>query len=168
MINDILKWVNNNDGIFSFGTHKDIDESIFNTISNYITSNTNRKFVDDVSYIKSFSLKNSIFIFRTTDVISGGNPTQDSQSLCKMRTLSDSCKSNNNVILLQSGIYTTTDGLFVMKGGGSSIMMFSSFFCILSNGKISIQKLRWDNSDDYQDVDILDIVRDYKLNQILK
>jgi len=54
-----------------------------------------------------------------------------------------------------------------MKGGSSNIMMSSNFAAILSNGKLSIQKLRWGNSDDYKDVDILQFVRDYKLNLLI-
>jgi hypothetical protein len=54
-----------------------------------------------------------------------------------------------------------------MKGGGPGIMMSSNFAAILSNGKLSIQKSRWCDSDDYEDVDILQFVRDYKLNLLL-
>jgi hypothetical protein len=45
--------------------------------------------------------------------------------------------------------------------------MASNMVCILSNGKLSIQKLRWFNSDDYEEFDVLPFVRDYKLNLIM-
>jgi hypothetical protein len=97
--------------------------------------------------------------------MSGGNYEQDKQIV---RTISDNCINKNNIVLLQVPVYKTYDGNFAMKGGGSSIMVSSNFAVIFcSNGKLSIQKLRWGNSDDYKDVDILQFVRDYKLNLLI-
>lgn len=165
IVSKIQEWMNENGGIFTFGTHTPMDESIFDYLSEFLISHSSRNMVKDVSYLKSFSLKESAFVFRTSDILSGGDYQQDKRII---QTVQNNCFENGNVVLLQVPVYQTSDGNFVMKGGGSnSIMMSSNFACILSNGKLSIQKLRFDNSDNYQDVDILQFVRDYKLNLLI-
>jgi hypothetical protein len=164
IVSQIRDWMNENGGIFIFGTHTPMDESIFNSLSEYLISHSSRDMAKDVSYLKSFSIKESAFVFRTSDILSGGDYQQDKRII---QTVQNSCFENGNVVLLQVPVYQTSDGNFVMKGGGSNIMMSSNFACVLSNGKLSIQKLRFDNSDNYQDVDILQFVRDYKLNLLL-
>jgi hypothetical protein len=165
IVDKIREWMNENGGIFTFGTHTPMDESIFNSLSEYLISHSSRDMAKDVSYIKSFSIKESAFVFRTSDILSGGDYQQDKRII---ETVRSNCFENGNVVLLQVPVYQNSAGNFVMKGGGSSnIMMSSNFACILSNGKLSIQKLRFDNSDNYQDVDILQFVRDYKLNLLI-
>ena len=165
IVDKIREWMNENGGIFTFGTHTPMDESIFNSLSEYLISHSSRDMAKDVSYLKSFSIKESAFVFRTSDILSGGDYQQDKRII---QSVQNNCFDNGNVVLLQVPVYQTSDGNFAMKGGGSSnIMMSSNFACILSNGKLSIQKLRFDNSDNYQDVDILQFVRDYKLNLLI-
>lgn len=164
IVSKIQEWMNENGGIFTFGTHTPMDESIFNCLSEFLISHSSRNMTKDVSYIKSFSLKESAFVFRTSDILSGGDYKQDKLII---QSIQNNCYEKGNVVLLQVPVYQTSDGNFVMKGGGSGIMMSSNFACILSNGKLSIQKLRFDNSDNYQDVDILQFVRDYKLNLLI-
>jgi len=168
IVGQISQWIQENHGIFTFGTHTPMDESIFDNLSEYLLKQADnystKNAVSNVSYLKSFSLKDSVFVFRSSDIMSGGNYEQDKQII---RTISDNCIDKNNIVLLQVPVYQTSDGNFVMKNGGASVMMSSNFATILSNGKLSIQKLRWDNSDNYKDVDILQFVRDYKLGQIL-
>jgi len=168
IVSQISQWIQENHGIFTFGTHTPMDESIFDSLSEYLLkqadSYSTKNAVSNVSYLKSFSLKDSVFVFISSDIMSGGNYEQDKQII---RTISDNCIDKNNIVLLQVPVYQTSDGNFVMKNGGASVMMSSNFAAILSNGKLSIQKLRWDNSDNYKDVDILQFVRDYKLGQIL-
>ncbi len=191
IVSQISQWIQENHGIFTFGTHTPMDESIFDSLSEfllkqadstiykkkkdtlnykvvagkpYLISYSTKNVVYNVSYLKSFSLKDSVFVFKSRDIISGGNYEQDKQIL---KTITDNCIDKNNIVLLQVPVYQTSDGNFVMKGGSSNIMMSSNFAAILSNGKLSIQKLRWGNSDDYKDVDILQFVRDYKLNLLI-
>jgi hypothetical protein len=169
IVSQISQWIQENRGIFTFGTHTPMDESIFNSLSEFLLkqadSYSTKNAVSDVSYLKSFSLKDSVFVFRSRDIISGGNYEQDKQIL---KTIADNCIDKNNIVLLQVPVYQTSDGNhFVMKNGGSGIMVLSNFASVLSNGKLSIQKLRWGNSDDYKDVDILQFVRDYKLDLLI-
>jgi hypothetical protein len=168
IVSQISQWIQENHGIFTFGTHTPMDESIFDSLSEFLLkqadSYSTKNVVSNVSYLKSFSLKDSVFVFKSRDIISGGNYEQDKQIL---KTITDNCIDKNNIVLLQVPVYQTSDGNFVMKGGRTNIMMSSNFATILSNGKLSIQKLRWGNSDDYKDVDILQFVRDYKLNLLI-
>jgi len=163
-VDKIREWMNENGGIFTFGTHTPMDESIFDSLSEYLISHSSRDMAKDVSYLKSFSIKESAFVFRSSDIMSGGDYQQDKLII---QSIQNNCFDNGNVVLLQVPVYQTSDGNFVMKGGSSNIMMSSGFAAILSNGKLSIQKLRWDNSDNYKDVDILKFVRDYKLNLLI-
>ena len=167
IVSQISQWIQENHGIFTFGTHTPMDESIFDSLSEYLLKQADnystKNAVSNVSYLKSFSLKDSVFVFRSSDIMSGGNYEQDKQII---RTISDNCIDKNNIVLLQVPVYQNSDGNFAM-GSNRTIMMASGFAAILSNGKLSIQKLRWDNSDNYKDVDILQFVRDYKLGQIL-
>jgi len=163
-VDKIREWMNENGGIFTFGTNTPMDESIFDSLSEYLISHSSRDMAKDVSYLKSFSIKESAFVFRTSDIMSGGDYQQDKLII---QSIQNNCFDNGNVVLLQVPVYQTSDGNFVMKGGRSNIMMSSNFAAILSNGKLSIQKLRWGNSDDYKDVDILQFVRDYKLNLLI-
>jgi len=163
-VDKIREWMNENGGIFTFGTHTPMDESIFDSLSEYLISHSSRDMAKDVSYLKSFSIKESAFVFRLSDIMSGGDYQQDKLII---QSIQNNCFDNGNVVLLQVPVYQTSDGNFVMKGGSSNIMMSSGFAAILSNGKLSIQKLRWDNSDNYKDVDILKFVRDYKLNLLI-
>jgi hypothetical protein len=160
--------MNENGGIFTFGTHTPMDESIFDSLSEYLISHSSRDMAKDVSYLKSFSIKESAFVFRLSDIMSGGDYQQDKLII---QSIQNNCFDNGNVVLLQVPVYQTSDGNFrhrqIMKGGSSNIMMSSNFAAILSNGKLSIQKLRWDNPNDYKDVDILQFVRDYKLNLLI-
>jgi hypothetical protein len=164
IVDKIREWMNENGGIFTFGTNTPMDESIFDSLSEYLISHSSRDMAKDVSYLKSFSIKESAFVFRTSDIMSGGDYQQDKLII---QSIQNNCFDNGNVVLLQVPVYQTSDGNFVMKGGRTNIMMSSGFAAILSNGKLSIQKLRWGNSDDYKDVDILQFVRDYKLNLLI-
>jgi hypothetical protein len=168
IVSQISQWINDERGIFTFGTHTPMDESIFNSLSDFLLQQVDhysiKSMVDDVSYLRSFALKDSVFSFKSSDIISGGDYQQDKRII---QTISESCIENNNVVLLQVPVYQTSDMSFVMKGGGSSIMYSSGFACVLSNGKLSVKKLRWDSSDKYQDLDILQFLRDYKLNLLL-
>jgi hypothetical protein len=168
IVSQISQWIQENNGIFTFGIHTPMDESIFDSLSEYLLkhadSYSTKTPVYDVSYLKSFSLKDSVFIFRSSDIMSGGNYQQDKQILL---TISNNCIDKNNIVILQVPVYQTSDGNSVMKGGSPGIMMSSNFAAILSNGKLSIQKSRWRDSDDYEDVDILQFVRDYKLNLLI-
>ena len=163
-VDKIREWMNENGGIFTFGTHTPMDESIFDSLSEYLISHSSRDMAKDVSYLKSFSIKESAFVFRSSDIMSGGDYQQDKLII---QSIQNNCFDNGNVVLLQVPVYQTSDGNFVMKGGGPNIMMSSNFAAILSNGKLSIQKIRWNNPNDYKDVDILQFVRDYKLNLLI-
>jgi hypothetical protein len=167
IVSQISQWIQENHGIFTFGTHTPMDESIFDSLSEYLLkqadSYSTKNAVSNVSYLKSFSLRDSVFVFRSSDIMSGGNYEQDKKIVS---TICDNCIDKNNIVLLQVPVYQNSDGNFAM-GSNRTIMMASGFAAILSNGKLSIQKLRWDNSDNYKDVDILQFVRDYKLGQIL-
>lgn len=163
----LIDWINEYQGIFTFGTHTTLDESIFNCLSDYILNNKKlvKKSYTDVSYLKSFQLKESSFLFRSSDIMSGGENYQQDKQIIK--TIADNCITNNNSVLLQVPVFQTGDGNFIMRNGAYNVMISSIMGCILSNGKLSIQKLRWDNSDDYDDIDILQFVRDYKLNLLI-
>jgi len=164
IVDKIREWMNENGGIFTFGTHTPMDESIFDSLSEYLISHSSRDMARDVSYLKSFSIKESAFVFRSSDIMSGGDYQQDKLII---RSIQNNCFDNGNVVLLQVPVYQNSDGNFVMKGGSPNIMVDSNFAAILSNGKLSIQKLRWANPNDYKDVDILQFVRDYKLNLLI-
>jgi hypothetical protein len=112
----LIDWINEHCGIFTFGTHTTLDESIFNCLSEYILNNKKliKKSHTDVSYLKSFQLKNSVFQFRSTHIMSGENYPQDKQII---NSISNTCIENNNSILLQIPTYQTNNGNFIMRGG---------------------------------------------------
>lgn len=52
--------------------------------------------------------------------------------------------------------------------GGPSIIYSADFTGIIYQNHFSIQKLRWDNPDDYLDIDLRVLFRDQKIDTILK
>lgn len=52
--------------------------------------------------------------------------------------------------------------------GGSSIIYMADFVGIIHQKHFLIQKLRWENSDDYTDIDLRVLFRDQKIDTILK
>jgi hypothetical protein len=69
IVSQISQWIQENHGIFTFGTHTPMDESIFDSLSEYLLkqadSYSTKNAVSNVSYLKSFSLKDSVFVFRS-------------------------------------------------------------------------------------------------------
>jgi hypothetical protein len=61
IVSQISQSIQENRGIFTFGTHTPMDESIFDSLSEYLLkhadSYSTKTPVYDVSYLKSFSLK---------------------------------------------------------------------------------------------------------------
>lgn len=52
--------------------------------------------------------------------------------------------------------------------GGSSTIYAADFVAIIYQQHLSLQKLRWENSDDYSDIDLKVLLRDTKIDTILK
>ena len=111
IVDKIREWMNENGGIFTFGTHTPMDESIFNSLSEYLISHSSRDMAKDVSYLKSFSIKESAFVFRTSDILSGGDYQQDKRII---QSVQNNCFDNGNVVLLQVPVYQTSVGNFAM------------------------------------------------------
>ena len=54
IVSKIQEWMNEHGGIFTFGIHTPMDESIFNSLSEYLISHSSRDMAKDVSYLKIF------------------------------------------------------------------------------------------------------------------
>ena len=167
IVDKVSEWVDGYPGLYIIGyLESTMDRSIVNTLINHILSNVKVKsVVNDVSYLASFKLKDSVFVLDSMDITSGGGGTNP--SILRISTISSSSYENNNSIIVVNPIYKAFDNSYTLKGG-SVITYSATFVCIIANGKLSIKKLRHDNENDYQNVDILQYIRDYKLDILLE
>ena len=167
IVDKVSEWVDGYPGLYIIGyLESTMDRSIVNTLINHILSNVKVKsVVNDVSYLASFKLKDSVFVLDSMDITSGGGGTTQDRRI--ISTISSSSYENNNSIIVVNPIYKAFDNSYTLKGG-SVITYSATFVCIIANGKLSIKKLRHDNENDYQNVDILQYIRDYKLDILLE
>lgn len=159
-IDDIVGYIDNNNGIFTFA-YQYSDEYQLEYFLEIVKGKTSKKKVfENETFINSFNKVNSILILNIDDVLSGGDIKQNS---IIMREIASNSYKNNNSIILLVPVYKSFIG-DMSSPMSSPISYSSSFISIFSNNKLLIRKSKWDGMEN--EINILEIIRDYKLNII--
>ena len=157
-IDDIVGYIDNNSGIFTFG-YKFSDEHILEPFLEIVKSKISKKKIfENETLITSFNKVDSILILNIDDVSSGGDAKQN--SIIMKEIASNSYKNNNSIILL-APVYKSINDTFHHT---TTITYSSSFISIFSNNKLLIKKSRWDGREN--EINILEIIRNHKLDII--
>ncbi len=166
-IDDIVGYIDNNNGIFTFA-YQYSDEYQLEYFLEIVKGKTSKKKVfENETFINSFDKVNSILILNIDDVLSGGDTQHRigdiKQNSIIMREIASNSYKNNNSIILLVPVYKSFIG-DMSSPMSSPISYSSSFISIFSNNKLLIRKSKWDGMEN--EINILDIRRDYKLNII--
>ena len=159
IIDDISQWINDYNGIFTFCLHSEVDERIYDEISKQIFNKFKLKSKSkDVSYIKSLSIKNSIFEFNSKDILSKIDYETDREII---RSVASNCHINKNVVLWKEkySIWSTN----------TNVIQSSQCVFEILNGKMSLKKFRQPlvSAREYKDIDMMSYIRDIKISEIL-
>lgn len=155
IIEDISRWVSEYNGIFTFCLHSDMDELIYSNISKQILDmDSNKNKIENVSYLKSLPLKNSLFELDSNNIF---NPKDFHQNNRIIQFISESCFMNNNSVLLKN----SNNFKPMIK-----IMEHSNVILDIKNGKMSITKSRY--GEEHKDIDMLSYIRDIKIDIVLQ
>jgi len=175
----IAEWMTKEKGLFVFST-KFSDEWIYKGLIDHILSHVNcNTFTDtykpDLSHTDR--IEDSIFIDNLMDMRYDWATDKSNDYQLHKKIVSEVreklIRQNNTQVIFTPlyesfGSNNSTTPNNTSLTGGSSIVFMADFIGIIYQNHFSIQKCRWQNSDDFSDVDLRVLFRDQKIDTILK
>jgi hypothetical protein len=173
----IAEWMDNKKGIFVFSS-KSGDECLYKNFIDHILSFSKLPiyrdcYKQDLSHMNG--IKNSIFVDNLMDMRYDWalDTTMNTYSLYKkvVEDVRQKMIQNNQIINTQvifTPMYSTPNSSFAANfTGGTSIVYMADLMGIIHEDQFSIQKCRWQNSDDFPDINLRVLMRDIKIEKIL-
>jgi len=174
----IPEWVNQCDGILTFGYVTNSDRFDILSILEYhkplftrVVVSDNGKSIglsdSDVGIMRTMKLKNRMFVSDLENVI---NVSDQSHSRMILSSLSNASTVNNNCIILLCPMYRSIDhsGSNLSFRYSSSVIYASTLSLCLNNDVLSVKKIRWDDPTKYKPESVVHIIRERKIDRILE
>lgn len=172
-------WMNENNGVYYFGYNTEQDKNSLLTYLSEVKKKVSKRVLEkptgnigitnnDINMLRVLKLKNSLFIVELEDIINPKDNSYHSNSV--IRTFLESCKTNDNVMIIIQKIYKDRSLVSPVVGNrsmGAMTINLSEIFVIIIDGVLSIQKCRYMNSDDIEDENITPYLRDIKLDALI-